>query len=76
MRVWMVYVNPVMGGRYIDSMWASEEAAGNRKLELRSVFVALGCKHDAYVSTGEVADVKLIDTTVGCHAIPEEDKGK
>ena len=75
MKVYIVYVVPHGGGRYIDSVWAQYESddpnvqtALSRWQELKDAFKAAGCSyenddgahgHRTYIITARLADGRL-----------------
>lgn len=76
MKVYTVFVRvrcahpnwqPILIARYIDSQWAVEASAQERKRELENSFSAFGCFHNDHGATcsivsGSITDVALQDS--------------
>lgn len=71
MKLWMVYVKPYGGVRYLDGVYASKEHAEERQGQLRRYWAVAGNSeigHTAAVIEGTLEDGRL----VGPEAEPAE----
>ncbi len=72
MKLWIVFVraywSECLRFHYIDSQWASQQAALSRKVELEATLKAFGCLSNCngasvVIVDGVVADAKIADET-------------
>jgi hypothetical protein len=64
MKIWIIWVRPSLGSRYIDSIWADDGHASERLTSLRTSMSACGneggCyRHDIYKQEAVMADASL-----------------
>ncbi len=65
MKTWIVYIVPYAGVRYIDTQWASEQAAIDRKGDVINYWKAAGnleaagCGHRIYIVAGKIEDAAI-----------------
>lgn len=64
MDIRIVWIYPQTGVRYIDSMWASDEHAQARKIELQNSFKGAGNpvdgnRHQVWIQEGKIADAAV-----------------
>lgn len=64
MKIWIIWIYPVGGVRFMDSMWADSDHAQARVDELQASWKAAGnpasgVRHQTWVQSGMVADASL-----------------